>query len=186
MARGRGLCLCLYGLGYYSGYGGRDCPCCSPREANQAEMDQRLKERRGCGMREIDIAWLAGYLEGEGCFSSHYTCYCELQVSSTDKDVIDKVAGLIGAPVHTHKKRLLNPHWKQQWITRLGGRRAVEIMKIILPYMGERRRLKMEELINAYGRKLPVDPNALAEEVMASEGNKDTRAKSPDNATIRN
>lgn len=41
-----------------------------------------------------EIAWLAGYLEGEGCFGKVKDKYPSIRVSATDEDDIEKVARL--------------------------------------------------------------------------------------------
>lgn len=53
----------------------------------------------------------------------------------------------MGALVWSAPKK--NPNCKAAWQSRTRGSRALEIMRRILPYMGERRSSKIEELVGA-------------------------------------
>jgi hypothetical protein len=120
-------------------------------------------------MTDIEIAWLAGLLEGEGSFYHSWTCgnpYPRIYVCSTDKDVIEKVANLMNSKVHLRSERSLKLGWSTQWATSLQGRKATNIMKAILPYMGERRSSKIRSLLDY-------------------EGYKNTRANTTEHATVR-
>lgn len=52
-------------------------------------------------MNEIDAAWLAGILEGEGCFdvwkaTDHAKKYARIRIEMTDEDVIQRVKAIVG------------------------------------------------------------------------------------------
>lgn len=111
-------------------------------------------------MTEGEIAWLAGLLEGEGSFvfkkqkrRNGVYVMPVIKVGSTDLDVMQRVAEMWGAK-HMQFHRRRQPHWKDQWIVTRSGQPAVETMRQILPWMGERRAAKIRELIAAWeGRK---------------------------------
>jgi len=50
-------------------------------------------------MKICDLAWLAGFLEGEGIFNTHVSSrgYCRLRIgaTSTDKDVLDHACQIV-------------------------------------------------------------------------------------------
>lgn len=83
-----------------------------------------------------DRIWLAGLLEGEGTFDLHRAKYPRVRVGMTDRDVIGRVATLIGSrvTVRFHQR----PH-KTTWHAEVSGPKAVEVMEAILPHMGSRR-----------------------------------------------
>jgi hypothetical protein len=94
-------------------------------------------------IRDCDVYWLAGLLEGEGWFGlSHYRTPC-IVVSMTDLDVIEQAADLMGNKVTAQPKRT----GKQAWSVSLYGHRAVALMRVLHPYMGQRRSARIAELL---------------------------------------
>lgn len=96
---------------------------------------------------DIDIAWAAGLIEGEGCFTKH-TGHPYLLLDMTDKDVIEKLYsifpnGTIRGP-YNHKNK---PHHKPRWRFDAFGTKCITIMKAVYPYMCERRKQKIESLL---------------------------------------
>lgn len=103
-------------------------------------------------MTDNDLYWLAGLLEGEGCFMSHETRaypYWSVAVNMTDGDVLTRAASVIGGAV-----KLGGPYttegkpWKPQY--RLALRRRAEVKALLLallPIMGERRRARIGEML---------------------------------------
>ena len=94
-----------------------------------------------------DIAWLAGFLEGEGTFGRYRNCLT-IRAESTDKDVIHRVAKLLDVPVYastyTSDK---NIKWKPTWRFSIHGNRAAGWMMTLYPLLGERRKDKIREII---------------------------------------
>ena len=109
-----------------------------------------------------EIAWLAGLLEGEGTFSTtsngrkgkasaktRYVYPC-VQVAMTDRDVVERVARMIGGGVKTARRSHRNPNHKDAYITVVMGWPAVDVINLVLSWMGERRRVVINERISAY------------------------------------
>ena len=111
-------------------------------------------------MSDIDVAWLAGILEGEGHFGYnkrkytlkstgevkfYYEPYVHLQM--TDKDVVYKVASLFQSKsVRTYQDKRGN----RKLLYRVGcnGKiRLPSLLKSIFPHMGERRKRKITILL---------------------------------------
>ena len=111
-------------------------------------------------MSDIDAAWLAGILEGEGHFGYNkrkytrkstgevkffYDPYVHLQM--TDKDVVYKVAFLFQSKsVRTYQDERGN----RKLLYRVGcnGKtRLPSLLKSIFPHMGERRKIKITILL---------------------------------------
>jgi hypothetical protein len=101
-------------------------------------------------MDKSDILWLAGYLEGEGCFRIGASGNRPNAIGTpsvkvaTDLDVAERVANLIGARVGVY---ILRPPRKQAYRAECFGAKAIAVMEAILPYMGERRSAKICEVI---------------------------------------
>lgn len=105
-------------------------------------------------MQESELAWLAGLLEGEGSFmmsrntvNHKVYLYPKVVVTMTDKDVIQRAALLFGTGVYTVKVKT----GKTQYRAQVTGTRAAEFMKQLLPFMGERRSAKINEILASYG-----------------------------------
>lgn len=105
-------------------------------------------------MKEVDLYWLAGFLEGEGSFckgtpsspNSPYVCF-----STTDKDVAEKACALFGN--NCHNGRVKNHDvkgWKTPWIGRLKGSKAVDLMKRLRPLLGERRKKQVDRAVSSF------------------------------------
>lgn len=98
--------------------------------------------------------WLAGILEGEGCFSefksgsSGFYTTPGVTITMTDGDVIDAVSDMffmIGGR-RTKVRKYLLPSGKPAFSIYLTGLPAAKVMIAVLPYMGERRSLKIKEI----------------------------------------
>ncbi len=106
-------------------------------------------------MRAFDLGWVAGILEGEGCFytkvvknGESFSLATRIIVSMTDKDVLIRFqhlcGGWIGGPYLPRKSV------RQVWSWNLWGANAVALMKKVRPYMGERRSRKIDEAVAAH------------------------------------
>jgi hypothetical protein len=127
-----------------------------------------------------DLVWLAGLLEGEGCFSlqcyrNGVTCLHALpsiEVQMTDRDVVARAGKLLGGG-QTKVRGGGRPKAKRfhkVYIWRVNGQRAVHVMKLLLPHMGKRRSARITALVKQYEThlgpkggygfvKLPVSPH---------------------------
>lgn len=99
----------------------------------------------------MDIYWLAGLLEGEGSFckappSQPYAPIISIEM--TDKDVVERVAGMFQTALVTPKKR--SKKWKQTYRAAIRGKRAVELMKQLHPLMGQRRQGQIDEVLKSF------------------------------------
>lgn len=103
----------------------------------------------------LDVQWIVGYLEGEGCFfftGYHKTCPI-IQVAATDQDVVEKAASLMGVPlakIKTEKRAHKNPRHKDVYKFYVGSDLAVFWMRTILPHMGSRRKETIEKILHLY------------------------------------
>jgi hypothetical protein len=111
-------------------------------------------------MNDGDLAWVAGYLEGEGWFSL-FNCnnprfglyqYPRVACTSTDLDVLQRLQRLSGVGRIVGRKPR-EPHHAPPWQWTVSkSREAVELMEAIYPHLGQRRRAKIDELLDIAGR----------------------------------
>lgn len=116
---------------------------------------------------EIELAWLAGLLEGEGSFCKAPPSESNrprISLQMTDKDVVEKVAKMFGV-AYMYPRRHVGTTWKQCFQVVLRGKRAIELMKHLYPYMGERRKSRIDEVIASYTEK-PADIAKLTNEAV--------------------
>jgi hypothetical protein len=113
---------------------------------------------------DITVAWLAGILEGEGCFE--YQCSPGIKLGMTDRDIVERVSLALG------RNRVRGPYQyhgnkKPVFYTEIWGSSAIAWMRRLLPLMGERRSAKITahiarwEVAPTKGHKLGSGMTAL-------------------------
>lgn len=107
-----------------------------------------------------DLAWLAGWLEGEGCFTLRkprggHGWGIAVSAVSTDEDVIRRVAAITGiGSVRFRKPQQL--HHQDSWIWQVSRRpHVLSLLRELLPLMGERRSEKIREMLVTPEPKTP-------------------------------
>ena len=96
-----------------------------------------------------EIAWLAGLLEGEGYFGFQDNNPC-LSVQMVDEDTIRKIAGIFDANYQGYDREGVAQRIYNVSIT---GRKAVEIMTLVLPYMSMRRTSRIQNIVESWSPK---------------------------------
>lgn len=104
---------------------------------------------------EADRGWVAGLIEGEGCFTFNKQFkaktgltyhYPKFQLKMVDFDVVRKLADLLDI----ESIYINNPSGSQkqkQYAVMAHGDLAIEIMLTIRDLMGDRRRQKIDEIL---------------------------------------
>jgi hypothetical protein len=104
---------------------------------------------------ELDIftiGWLAGLLEGEGSFLKGAPSSpngIKVSIQMTDEDIIKKVADIFNLKYWTSKDNR-NPAWKRLYVLNIKGKTAFELMKLLKPYMGQRRQGQIQRAMDSY------------------------------------
>jgi hypothetical protein len=103
-------------------------------------------------MKENEIAWAAGFFEGEGSIS--WQGGPRLQMTSTDKDVLLRVQKVFGGEIYELNGGVPRsedvgryPSRKVQWKWCQGGYAGLKTLLEILPWLGERRTQKANEVM---------------------------------------
>lgn len=104
-------------------------------------------------MTSEEAAWLAGLLEGEGCFwlgRQRGTRKREITVKlkMTDRDVVERASVLMGCP-RVEMEIDKRPRKSATYVARVHGAAAARLMLAVRPYMGERRGGKIDECLAA-------------------------------------
>ena len=119
---------------------------------------------------EVEAAWLAGIIEGEGCLTLKDSSdprnpthgpwiVCSINVGMTDEDIVRRIQSITGVgnvrPQKVHKNR------KQEWRWYISERKSVlYILERLAPYFGIRRGEKARAQIAALKSltlDLPID-----------------------------
>ena len=100
-------------------------------------------------MTDQELGWLAGVLEGEGCFTTtgKRRPYVAVYFVSTDKDVTERVAGLMDCSKVQTLKHTSDVSRKPQYRCVVQGKKARAVMESVLPLMGQRRSERINELL---------------------------------------
>lgn len=112
--------------------------------------DWSVRERPAAGLIPIDIAWLAGLIEGEGNISINGRAFT-IRMKMTDRDVIYRAADLLGGPIYEGKRP--QPHWKPTWVTQVKGAPAAGWAMTLYPWLGQRRRQQVREGLAEWRRQ---------------------------------
>jgi hypothetical protein len=97
-----------------------------------------------------DVMWLAGLLEGEGCFG--ITDSPRITVNMIDLDIIERVRKILGTSDKMLEKHMekYNKNANTQYQTSIHGTRAISWMMTIYSLMGIRRQSKIREVISKW------------------------------------
>lgn len=116
-------------------------------------------------MTDMELAWLAGYLEGEGCFRIPGVGRCRrrpnaagtpsIKVHATDADVVHRAGDLMGVSSRTATRTTTTG--TPVYTAEVHGDKALAIMRTILPFMGNRRRARILEVLDLAAKR----PGAL-------------------------
>jgi hypothetical protein len=105
-------------------------------------------------MSPLEIAWLAGILEGEGSFG-FYNRSPRIWIGMADEDIIDRVRRLLNLGQKIHRKKPSPLSTKPCFVISVTGHKAVGAMMTIYNFMGTRRRAKIREVLASW-RALPL------------------------------
>ena len=118
---------------------------------NDTPLAELLSTRSNITVKEI--AWLAGLLEGEGCFGQALSNargqrYLSplVALNMTDRDIVEKARRLMRSSRIIVRKPTRANH-KPIYRTYLNGANAIAVMMTVLPFMGERRAERIKACI---------------------------------------
>ena len=110
----------------------------------------------------VDAAWLAGLLDGEGCFDAPRG-NPRVRVKMGDLDVVLRAGELMGGTLHEEPDRRPTVDGRPRTtmaVAQVNGEAAIAAMLAVLPWLGSRRSAKVTEIVRAYrfkkGGKLAI------------------------------
>lgn len=94
-------------------------------------------------LKDLEIAYIAGLIDGEGCISIVFTSrklyMPSVQVIMTGQPVLEWLANRLNVKCSKLNRKLAEHH-KTQYEVRLNGRRAVWLCMLMEPYLKEKHR----------------------------------------------
>lgn len=109
---------------------------------------------------EAQVAWAAAIFEGEGCFAVDRKEHGSprLRIVMTDEDVLRRFHEIVegkGSLSPMSRRANALAHWKQPWLWTVTNVDDVrEIMELFLPWLGERRTARWNELWESWQKHL--------------------------------
>ena len=105
-----------------------------------------------------DLHWLAGWVEGEGSFStSQKHHHFAMRVGVTDEDVARRAANIVGVPV---KRAEIIKSGKQVWRVEAYGSLAIQWAMTLYAFMGDRRKRAIRHMLQVW-RERSSRPNSV-------------------------
>lgn len=104
-----------------------------------------------------NLAWLAGLLEGEGCFTvrkprdrNNSRTYISIVLGMSDEDVVDHAQSVAGLGTRTTQDRS-SQGWKRMYHWKVQNQdHAYALMIAVYPWMGTRRQGRIRGLIQQH------------------------------------
>lgn len=124
-------------------------------------------------MNDLEFMWLVGLLEGEGTFTPVRNKWTRrdgtlvlrstprIQLQSNDKDVVERVAGLISGNVlgpyknTRSSKPSFNDSPSECWVVTVARQDTEELLKRMLPHMSIRRQQQIQQALSESARRAP-------------------------------
>lgn len=101
-------------------------------------------------LTEAEWAWIAGLLEGEGSFGLTDGTRPRVEINMTDYDVILRIANLLQVGKLQDVPRAKYGSKDSLHLDIRKARDAVWVMQSVLPWMGNRRAMKITQILSAW------------------------------------
>lgn len=118
-------------------------------------------------LSETQKAYLAGLIDGEGCFGIAHigksnTYVPKIGIQMTDETVIMWVRDITNSSCRSSMRfdKESNKNWRTQYLVRFSGKRAILLSKLLLPYLITKK--KQAELLVEFEETYIHDDNGVA------------------------
>ena len=122
-----------------------------------------------------NVLWLAGWLEGEGSFTtsevgSKHGKFCQITAGSIDHDTALHATQLLDGKIYGPYQYpcRLTKNRKPMWQVRVAGTLAASWMMILFPFMGTRRQKQIKSCLAGW-RALGTTPHSIARHWVKAE-----------------
>src|SRR5690242_18448554 len=96
-------------------------------------------------VKGVDVAWAAGFLEGEGSFSTPSTRKLpQVQAAQVDRWPLERLQGIFGGNIYACRFNGDGARRRPYFQWQVAGSAAAEVMMTILPMMSPRRAEQIE------------------------------------------
>jgi len=109
-------------------------------------------------MNNFEKGWVIGFLEGEGCFTSHKNNgykHIRILAASTDLDALEKLQTIAGGNLNGpygmskhNNLKVKNPKPYYQWSLHK-QKEVTKLLEVIKPHLSSRRQQRIEEIIGS-------------------------------------
>lgn len=107
-----------------------------------------------------DIYWLAGILDGEGCFSLDHGKFPIISLAMTDEDIVVRVRNMINPKVHISSRVPLS--YKRMYIVRFFNYYSIGWMMTLYPLLSLRRKKQIRDILSVWrNRKTTKNQSGL-------------------------
>lgn len=112
----------------------------------------------------LDMGWLVGFIEGEGCFalqkagwakrSTKFSIVPKVTMSSSDFELIDRASRILGSLGIAYYRYDKETKGKDQAVLLVqGAKRIVRFLSVLVPYMTESRRSRAASVLLTYCKR---------------------------------
>jgi hypothetical protein len=88
--------------------------------------------------KESNLSYIAGFLDGEGCFQAPRESCLRIQCSNTYRPVLEWILNIFGGSI-TDRIDRRKASYKPLFVWYVDNRKAVECCKVLLPYLKEKK-----------------------------------------------
>lgn len=85
---------------------------------------------------QIDPAYIAGYLDGEGSFGINNGSSIRVAVTNTYRPILEKLAAAFGGRVSPRRHR--DPNARPAYEYKVYGKKAENLLRMVLPHLQEK------------------------------------------------
>lgn len=119
-----------------------------------------------------DIAWAAGFYEGEGSVMFHWRLV-RVEIQQTQQWVLEKMRDLFGGTIYLRKKPVKGGR-QVTWQWQIGGAHAAGVMMTLYSFLSPRRQYQVRDVL-AKWRQVPTNMKAI----IAQQRLRDQRRNDP-------
>jgi hypothetical protein len=98
-------------------------------------------------MAKHELWWVAGLLEGEGCFGTQKSGYVTIQVQTADREVIEKLVEFTGLGHVSGPFKTRAAHHAPMYGWHPSGANAVALIELVYPLLSSRRQARIDETL---------------------------------------
>lgn len=114
---------------------------------NQQERSDMRKRRKssetnmlplGKKFRVRDMAYLAGFLDGEGCISAHFnggSPYAFVRITNTDRSSLEWIEKTFCGWIQEKSMNNCPPNWKISYVWNCDAKSLIPLLKMLVPHL---------------------------------------------------